>query len=483
MSRRRPLRGRGERLSKPAAGAIALVLTACLTYLGFSRDVPLVGDPWEIQAVVASSNELGQRSPVRIAGVDVGRVVRTRRGPGGTAVITMAIDERALPLHEDAELRIRPRLFLEGNFFVDLRPGTPSAPVMEEGHTIPLASTAIPVQLDEILAALQSDTRRNLRALVRGLRVALDQDGAASLRRSFPFWSPAFRRAAQSLEAVRGERAGDLPGFVDSGGRTTAALARDERALAELVTGLNRTARALAVRRVELAASVRGIDAVLAETRPTLRSLNRTFPALRAFVRDARPGLRVAPATLRLAAPLLVQLRSLVARRELPALLRELRPSVASLGRLRPRLVELLGLLTPVTECLRRNALPTLKKPVDDPPLTTGAPVYRELLYSWVGLSSGSQNFDGNGPAVRYLAGLGDQLVTTGHVPSANEPLVGLTSEPILGSRPRYDGTAPPFRPDVPCVSQQPPSLAAETGPAPLQQKVAPRQQKVAPLP
>ena len=67
---------------------------------------------------------------------------------------------------------------------------------------------------------------------------------------------------------------------------------------------------------------------------------------------------------------------------------------------------------------MRTNALPTLKKPVVDPPLTTGRPVYRELLDVTVGLASASQNFDGNGPAVRYHAGFGDKLVTTGRLPT-----------------------------------------------------------------
>jgi hypothetical protein len=75
---------------------------------------------------------------------------------------------------------------------------------------------------------------------------------------------------------------------------------------------------------------------------------------------------------------------------------------------------------------------------------------------------------------VRYHAGFGDQIVTTGKAPSLGEPLVGLTSEPLLGSRPRYRGqTPPPFRSDVPCGSQKPADLAAETGPAPRQRRLA----------
>ena len=32
----------------------------------------------------------------------------------------MEIDDKGLPIHKDATLKIRPRIFLEGNFFVDL---------------------------------------------------------------------------------------------------------------------------------------------------------------------------------------------------------------------------------------------------------------------------------------------------------------------------------------------------------------------------
>jgi hypothetical protein len=129
--------------------------------------------------------------------------------------------------------------------------------------------------------------------------------------------------------------------------------------------------------------------------------------------------------------------------------------------------------LRPVTECLRRDAIPTLESSVVDPPLTTGRPVYRELLNAVVGLASASQNFTGDGPAVRYHAGFGDQAVTTGKVPGLSEPLVGLTSQPMIGSRPRYTGKRPPFRPDVQCVTQKRPDLAAQTGPT-LRQEKAP---------
>ena len=98
-------------------------------------------------------------------------------------------------------------------------------------------------------------------------------------------------------------------------------------------------------------------------------------------------------------------------------------------------------------------------------------PIYKELLASVVGLASASQNFDGNGTSLRYHAGFGDEVVSLGQ--GNPEPLVGLTSQPILGSRPAYTGVRPPLRPDVPCGQDAPPDLKASTGPAPQQRQVS----------
>ncbi len=64
-------------------------------------------------------------SPVRIAGVDVGKVVDIDEGPGNTTVVTMELNDSGRPVHRDATARIRPRVFLEGGFLVELQPGQP----------------------------------------------------------------------------------------------------------------------------------------------------------------------------------------------------------------------------------------------------------------------------------------------------------------------------------------------------------------------
>ena len=86
----------------------------------------------------------------------------------------MELKDDALPIHEDAELKIRPRIFLEGNFFVELDPGTGSEPELDDGDTVPAAQTSGTVQLDEVLTSLQSDTRADLQKLLQGYGDALN---------------------------------------------------------------------------------------------------------------------------------------------------------------------------------------------------------------------------------------------------------------------------------------------------------------------
>jgi phospholipid/cholesterol/gamma-HCH transport system substrate-binding protein len=321
------------------------------------------------------------------------------------------------------------------------------------------------VQLDQVLDSLKRGTRENLTKVVHELAVALDRGGARALHQSIGEWAPAFREGAIAAEAVRGRGEHDLSGFIADSERVTRALASRQTQLADLVTGLARTTSALASRRAQLEASLPELAGTVREAGPAFVALNGLFPTARAFAREVRPGLRTAPATLRLANALLAQLQGLLSPVELPALVSAGDPAIRALARLQPGLRDLLGLLRPVTECARKNVVPPAKSTIKDGDLTAPYPVYSELLHGWVGLASAVQNFDGDGHAVRYHAGFGDQTITTGTIPGIGEPLVGLTENKILGSRPRKPAAPPRFRPDVPCFMQKPPDLQANTGP------------------
>ena len=114
-------------------GLIALALIVVGVWLGFTKDIPFTHG-FRLNAVFESSNGLRVNSPVRIAGVQVGKVKAIKPKEGtDQALVVMEINKNGLPLHEDATAKIRPRIFLEGNFFVDLHPGTPSSPKLADG--------------------------------------------------------------------------------------------------------------------------------------------------------------------------------------------------------------------------------------------------------------------------------------------------------------------------------------------------------------
>lgn len=464
MSRRRT-----SRRSDFQIGAMTLVVITIAVYLGFTKGhLPFVEQHYEVDATFASAaSQLQAGSPVRIAGVNVGKVVRMHRGPGRTAIATLRIDDRGLPLHTDATMKIRPRLFLEGNFFVDVRAGTPQAPVLKDGGTIPLAQTAVPVQFDQLLDTLPGATRADLQRTVKGLAAALGDGGAQAINKGFPAQEGAFKGAAIVAQAARGEQPGDLSRFIDATGRVTAAVAARERDLRELIPAFARTTATLADGRADLAATLTALDRTLGTARPALRAIDDTLPALRTFAGALRPGLRAAPAAIADLRPFIRQAGALVQPDALPALTESLRPALNDVAKLQPGTTTLLRSATPVAACVARNVVPTLNAKLEDGKLSTGQPAYRELFHLFVGLSNAAESFDGNGHTIRYGAGLGEDSIATA-LPSSLGSLVSLGANPVVGARPRYTpNTEPPFNPTAGCTDQALPDLAAGNTPAP----------------
>ena len=166
-------------LQAAIAGIAAIVIGA---YLVFGGPVPFSGSGFVLRAAFTANTELGVDSPVRIAGVDVGEVRSIKHIPGSATagVVTMQIQSQGLPIHSDATAQIRSRIFLEGNFYVDLQPGTPEAPILHSGAMLPAANTSGPVQLDRVLSALNTPARASLQRLLRGLGSALNGAPTAS---------------------------------------------------------------------------------------------------------------------------------------------------------------------------------------------------------------------------------------------------------------------------------------------------------------
>jgi virulence factor Mce-like protein len=447
------------------------ILIICVgVYFVFAKRIPFVHG-YRLKADFASSNQLVPGfSPVRIAGVTVGKVIKVQAGPGDTSEVTMDIKNAALPIHSDARVRIRPRLFLEGGFFVELNPGSPSAKDIGSDSVLPVDQTADPVQLHQILTAFDVTTRDSLSSLLKEADDAFSHGGAKAFGESFRPLSPVLEEGAQIAEAALGPVAHDPSNGIRATAKLTQVFADHQQNLKGLITSLNRTTTALASRDVQLQQSIRSIDTLVRTAPGQLDRINATLPAINRFVIAIRPTLRALPPVLDHTVPVLDQLRALVQPAELPGLLTDLTPVARDLDPLTDRLDRLFPLITPVTDCVTRKVFPILNQTVPDGALSTGRPAWQDLAHAFVGLSSAAQNFDGNGYAFRFQAGVGETSIGTGSVPGLGT-LAGLAAAPLSGSTPRWlgPGVIPPLNASQQCRKQATVDLTQRTAQGPLE--------------
>jgi phospholipid/cholesterol/gamma-HCH transport system substrate-binding protein len=479
-------RRRGPKRSPAFVGLVAVIVIAIALFLGFTKHIPFTHG-YILKAQFQSANNIRVNSPVRIAGVEVGKVKKVEPLQGtNAAVLVMDLKQNALPIHADATAKIRPRIFLEGNFFVDLQPGTPGSADLPSGGMIKISQTSTPVQLDQVLTSLQSDSRVDLQHLLNGLNVALnakptaadDRDadpatrgktGAQAFNAALNDIPSGERSTAIVLNALLGtEPNRDVARLIRGTAATATALDANENALKDLITNFNDTMATFAGESDNLRASIRELAPTLQNANSAFTSLNAAFPPTRAFAIELRPGVRETPATIDAAFPWIDQTRALVGKPELGGLAQELSPATRDLAHLIDSTESLLPKVDAASRCVRDNVLPTGNTVIRDE-FTTGRPNYKEFWYALTGIAGEGQNFDGNGMYVRFQTGGGSQQVSLGSKSSNSGQLFGNNVGVPLGNRPFYPGKRPPYRPDVPCHTNKLPNLngpaAAKTAP------------------
>jgi virulence factor Mce-like protein len=449
------------------AGAITLILIVIAVYFAFARGLPFQ-DHYEIKAAFTDSVNVKERQPVRIAGVDVGQVTAVEHPEPGDAKVevTMRIEDDGRPIHRDAQVKIRPRMFLEGNWFLELSPGTDGSPELEDGETIPVQQTSAPVQLGQVFAVLQKDTRENIRSIFREYGSALEGAGARGFNRSLPYWEPAYRDSAIAQEATLGQGEHDLSEYIDSAGRVARGLDRSPEALRSLITDFNTAAGAFASEAANLETAIGELPRTIRAARPALEKLNDAFPPLRRLTADLRPTVRETGRTIDVSFPFIRQTRGLVSEAELRGLVADLRPTVPNLARLTRDTVPLYEEVRAGAGCENQVLHPFSQDRIEDPAFPTTGRVYEVAPKPLPSLAGESRNGDANGQWFHVLVSAGDYTVNVGEDPNGN-PQFAQTYFPILGTQPPTppDFRRPPLRPEVPCETQQPADLRSVAGP------------------
>ncbi|MDQ6775500.1 MAG: MlaD family protein [Actinomycetota bacterium] len=453
---------------------IGIVLLVLFIYGGFTKFANPFASHFTVYADFPSANGVKPGSFVRIAGINVGTVSSIEPAPGHPreARVGMAISSEGLPIHKDATLKIRPRTFLEGNFFVDLMPGTPAAPVAPNGYTFPAPRAAVPVQFDQVLSSLQADTRHNLQILLSVYGGAVRHAGPA-YNASIPYWTPAYKYTGEVTHDLLGTRPNDLGNLVSGGAVVAGALDSHPQDLENLITDFNTTANAFARVNTSLSAAVAELPRTLAAATPALTALNNSFPPLERLSTALIPGVKSAGPTIDVSLPFISQLRRLVQPSELRGLTSDLAVTVPALAHLTQEAIPLMAKqVRPLSSCVSGVIYPWSQLMVPDNNFGPdngfpNRPIYVEALDFLPGLAGESRNLDANGSFIRVLGGSG--MLTYSLQPG----LLGQALSAINGVQPQPPpgGTRPPLHPNTPCETQTVPDLFSPSGLPPNQIK------------
>jgi phospholipid/cholesterol/gamma-HCH transport system substrate-binding protein len=305
------------------------------------------------QAVTAGQGQTIQISGVRIG--DIGNVELR----DGRAIVEMLIDpEFSDVVHTDATALLRPKTGLK-DMFIDLDPGTKSAPLAEREWTIPIRSTLPDVNPDEILAMLDSDTRSYLQLLLNGAGRGLKGRGG-DLRDVLARFEPIHRDLAAFNGAVA-ERRENLRHLIGSLRKLNETLAAEPEELAGLVDSSATVFRAFASEQQNISAAIDELPGALSQTTDTLGRVQTFAEVLGPVAQRLRPAARALDPANRAITPFAEEITPVLRDdirpfvREARPLVRDLRPAARNLSVATPDLEGTFGSLNHLFNLLAFN--------------------------------------------------------------------------------------------------------------------------------
>ncbi len=326
MQKQAPTLGRLATMVFFALSCFGLLL---FLWLAFGGPTPLKPKGYQFKITFPEASQLASQSDVRVAGVEIGKVMKVERAPGGDATVaTLEIDRKYAPVSSDAKAQLRNKTIL-GQTYVELTLGSKTGRRIPDGGVLDQRRVGDLVDLDEILNTLDPFTRQAYRTWQQGVSTAANDRG-------------------DELN----DTIGNLPDFVDSGGDLFEVLDENKQSLGALVKNTGVVFGALTEREGQLRRLIENSDTVFTAIQseredwaevwrifPTfLRESRLTYTRLEEFSRDTRP---------------LVQ--------DLRPALDDLRPTLIALRDLSPDLERLFENLDPLIE-VSKESLPAQRE-------------------------------------------------------------------------------------------------------------------------
>ena len=324
-----------------AAGVGGYILSNQRFYL--PKWFPLLGSDFvtlKAEMTTAQSVTPGQGQVVTIAGVPVGEISAVTL-VNGRAIISMRIRRKFFHIYHDASALLRPKTGLN-DMLLELTPGHSTSGQIKEGGTIPLDQTLPNINSDEVLSALDADTRDYLRVLVGTAGDALQGQGR-TLSADFRRFDPTSRDLLK-ISQMLSKRHDNIARTIHNFRLLSEAVGTKDKQLAQLVDSSNAVFQAFAHQDTNLRATLALLPPTLTTTNTALAKADRLARVLGPTLQGLRPAARALGPTLRETRPFLHdtipvirdQLRPF-ARASLPVIT-QLRPAAHDLAQVIPNL-------------------------------------------------------------------------------------------------------------------------------------------------
>jgi virulence factor Mce-like protein len=257
-------------------------------WLSFGGPVPFRAKGYQIHMSFPNAQQLAGQADVRIAGVPVGKVI-SKELDNGTAscppsdraqnlcknrtIATIEMQRKFAPVHEDAMAILRVKTIL-GETYIDLSPGSPSAPPIPDGGTLLRTHVGHAVQLDEIFNALDPNTRQSFQIWQQEVAKAV-QGNDQNLNNALGNLPPFVADATDITRVLDVEHA-SVVRLVQNGGTVFGALGNDQAALRNLITTSATVFATTAANNTALFDTFQVFPTFLNETKATMAKL-KTF--------------------------------------------------------------------------------------------------------------------------------------------------------------------------------------------------------------
>ncbi|HVW40360.1 MAG TPA: MlaD family protein [Amycolatopsis sp.] len=296
---------------------------------------------YEIKLVMPNAANLLDGSRVEIAGNPVGEVTKLETRDS-QALVTVSLDDAHAPLHTGSTAQVQWRGLL-GERVVELTPGLAGNPGIPSGAMLPAGSEQ--VELDQVLSALDPDTRSHLDSVVQQLNQSL-QVHPNDIKATLDSAGPAVNELGDVLKAV-GQDGPAIGNLVTDLRQMTDPVVAHQAQVRQVIGNLTSATDALAAEQAQLQQALGALPSTLDTAQQAMNSVPAAVDASVPLLQQLQPATKQLVGLSQNLSPLLSDLRPTIA---------DLRPtlqSASTLLRTTPALLDSAhGVLPGVTQAL-----------------------------------------------------------------------------------------------------------------------------------